>query len=114
MIFSEYKKIFPIIQLSYALVMPFVVNELIRSVNPVKLYEYIYSGKPVIAARYEETEKFGDFVYLYKDSSDFIRIVETINKANKDEDYLTKCRDFVMSNTWESRCKVINNALTNL
>ena len=110
----EHNRIFPIMSLAYALVMPFLVNELIRSVNPVKLYEYIYSGKPVIAVRYEETEKFEDFVYLYNNSSDFIHIIKTIENVKPTDIYLGNCRNFVTSNTWQSRCKIINEALINL
>ncbi len=39
----EHDLIFKVMQEADALIMPFQVNELIRSVNPVKLYEYIYS-----------------------------------------------------------------------
>ena len=49
------------------LIMPFVVNELIKAVNPVKLYEYIYSCKPVISVYYAETEPFEPYIYLYQE-----------------------------------------------
>ena len=110
----EHNQVFSIINMAYALVMPFVVNELIRSVNPVKLYEYIYSGKPVIAAEYEETLKFKEFVYLYKNSSDFINIIDTIEMATPTNDYLTKCKEFVLSNSWQCRYKAINEVLRSL
>lgn len=39
----EHKYLSSILSSSDILIMPFVVNELIESVNPVKLYEYIYT-----------------------------------------------------------------------
>ena len=45
----ERKYIFNIMSHAWVLVMPFLINELVKSVNPVKLYEYIYMGKPIIA-----------------------------------------------------------------
>lgn len=58
-------KIADAMQASDLLVMPFYVNSLIESVNPVKLYEYILSGIPSMACGYSESEKFSDYVYLY-------------------------------------------------
>lgn len=107
----ERKYIFPLMKEACALIMPFMLNELIRSVNPVKLYEYIYTGKPVISIRYGETEKFKDFVFLYKTADDFFAIIES---------YLVKCLTvrkkedidcFINANTWEARYKQIIKVL---
>lgn len=84
------------------LIMPFVVNDLILSVNPVKLYEYIYSGKPIAAVKYGETEKFAEHVTLYETKEDFYRFIETcILKSYKPN--ATKMRTFALSNTWSKR-----------
>ena len=48
------------------LVMPFKLDDLVQAVNPVKLYEYVYSHKPAIAIHYAETEQFEQFVHLYR------------------------------------------------
>ena len=45
----ERRYIFDLMKEAHCLIMPFQLNELIYSVNPVKLYEYIYTGKPVIS-----------------------------------------------------------------
>lgn len=98
-IFTEMRK-------SDLLIMPFIINELILSVNPVKLYEYILSGVPALACGYSETEKFNEFVYLYYNEDDFIHIIKKLS-----EDVLeVKSNDgfnFVKNNTWESRAKTI-------
>ena len=99
--------IFPFMKYAYALVMPFVVNELIRSVNPVKLYEYIYTGKPVIAPRYKETEAFEGFVYLYSSPEEFVKAVMNAGDKEMNEDYREKCIAFLRNNTWACRCKTI-------
>ena len=103
----ERKYIFEFMQEAYALIMPFELNELIESVNPVKLYEYIYSGKPVIARKYDETDKFKDYVYLYNDKKDFVSALDKIEAkpyptANKE-----KVTEFVRNNTWTHRCSEI-------
>ena len=88
------------------LIMPFVVNDLILSVNPVKLYEYIYSGKPIAAIKYGETEKFGKYVTLYETQEDFCRFIEEcILRPCKTN--TSQMRTYALSNTWSERCKEI-------
>ena len=107
----ERKYLFEFMKYAKALIMPFVVNELIRSVNPVKLYEYVYSGKPVVASRYGETEKFSDFVQLYSNKQEFFDIISNLDNIPTDETYKSKCKAFVSMNTWDERCKNMNMEL---
>lgn len=97
-----------------ALIMPFVINELILSVNPVKLYEYIYSGKPCLAPRYGESEKFNSFVYLYdsyKDCSEILAKIQSgVISAKQDKE---SCIAFARDNTWDNRMKYILQVLEN-
>jgi len=39
--------------------MPFAVNEMTRFVNPIKMYEYLAAGLPVISTPLPEAERFG-------------------------------------------------------
>lgn len=102
----DHSKILEVMNASVGLVMPFIVNELILSVNPVKLYEYIYSGKPIAAVRYPESEKFKDYVTLYSDKDEFYGFIEDeilrLSIMNKDA-----MKEFAKQNTWEARCDQI-------
>lgn len=104
--------IFNLMPYASALVMPFKVTELIKSVNPVKLYEYIYTGKPVIASRYGESEKFGEFVSLYSTSEEFVNIVKRVETFPPSQEYMDKCLGFVEQNTWKQRAEVIINYIS--
>ena len=94
---------------SDALIMPFTINQLILSVNPVKLYEYIWSGKPVISIEYPESLYFSDFVYYYRDSESLIEQYRTL----KSNGFKAKCQDtsrihdFTNNNSWVSRVKSV-------
>lgn len=106
----SHDKIFEIMNNSDVLLMPFKLNKLIESVNPVKLYEYIYSGKPILCVRYGESEKFGDAVYLYENSNyqsfnEQIAMIEK-NEFNGKLPYASAL-DFVKKNTWENRVRDI-------
>jgi glycosyltransferase involved in cell wall biosynthesis len=108
----EHKQVFTVMDASDALVMPFCVTPLIESVNPVKLYEYIYSGKPTLAVAYGETEKFSDYVYLYRDQAGFMTLMEMlVNGILPGKRSLESCRSFALSNTWESRVQKMLQAI---
>lgn len=107
----DHKYIYGILSLSDILIMPFVVNELIKSVNPVKLYEYIYSGKPIMAPKYGESLQFCSFVNLYEDQEEAITIIGKMIKGEILQKPLEECRCFVDDNTWDSRVRVIRNAI---
>jgi glycosyltransferase involved in cell wall biosynthesis len=55
---------------------PFKVNALTQSVNPIKLFEYLAAGVPVVSSPLEEVLEFSDIVYVAEnhDFSEKIRI----------------------------------------
>lgn len=103
--------IFDFMEVSKALIMPFVVNDLIESVNPVKLYEYIYSGKPSIASYYSESEKFKDYVCLYKDYDELMQIATGIIEGTISSRSRAAIDSFISQNSWEERLSVIEDNL---
>jgi glycosyltransferase involved in cell wall biosynthesis len=108
----EHKYVFHIMSLSDALVMPFKLDKLILSVNPVKLYEYIYSYKPSIVIDYQESSKFSDYVYLYKSEEEYCYLIEELEKGRlrlKADKF--KYREFALKNNWESRIKDMINII---
>lgn len=110
----EHKYVSSILSSSDILIMPFVVNELIESVNPVKLYEYIFSGKPCLAPCYGESLQFENYVFLYKSHNECISIIEKIINGEIKQKSLTDCRDYVKNNTWKNRVEIINCAINNV
>ena len=111
----EHRYIFRAMKKADALIMPFYVNELIKSVNPVKVYEYIYSCKPAIVVNYSETKRFEDFVHLYSTAEEYLEKIEALSAGRltlkKDEkEYL----GFVAENTWRARAEKIICVLNSL
>lgn len=82
-------------------IMPFVKSDFINSVNPVKIYEYAALGKPIIATRYVETEKFKDVVYLYDSEQEFVNHIHS--SLQEDKHKKVNRVQFALDNTWEKR-----------
>jgi hypothetical protein len=95
-----------------ALIMPFKINDLILSVDPVKLYEYINFNKPIFSIYYDEIKRFSNFVKFYNSKQELLQLLsngdELLNKK-----YSHKARyDFLSDNTWQIRAVKIHEILT--
>ena len=93
---------------------PFLVNNYTLSVFPMKLFEYLSSGKPVVATSLPSLEGYQDLVYISRSSDEF---VENIREALVERlpDKSNKRIALAKANSWEVRLeeisKVIENAL---
>jgi teichuronic acid biosynthesis glycosyltransferase TuaH len=86
-----------------ALIMPFVVNELIEAVDPVKVYEYISFMKPSLIVRYLETMKFDKYVYLYNGFEELSHWLTHIQEDHAPKASNIEIIEFLQQNTWEQR-----------
>lgn len=105
----EHSDLLRTVKNSDCFIMPFVVNDIIKSVDPVKLYEYINFNKNILTCYYNEIDRFEPFVYFYSSYEDFknqIRLLKTDKKIK----YSAKLReDFLKSNSWEYRvCQIVD------
>lgn len=95
------------------LVMPFILNDTVLAVDPVKLYEYISYGKCIISVYYPEIERFGDFVYFYNNAAEYNELVQKLIETNFKPKYSRKQQaDFLVNNTWDRRVSDIIEVLT--
>jgi len=97
------------------LVMPFVVDELVAGVNPVKLYEYIHSGVPAAAVRYGESEAFAPYVYLYAGRDEYFALLRALVEGRlKPKASPAETRAFLATNTWPYRQEVWTREVADL
>lgn len=87
-------------------------NDLLDTINPVKIYEYLAMNKPVLAVESMETRQFGDKLLLYEKKEDIRNILSVgwnCPFRNGEER-----RKFIDSNSWESRVQLIEQELKNI
>jgi len=81
---------------------PFLINPLTNATNPVKFYEYLSAGKPIVAVNLPELEQYSDFFYSAGNVVDFICQVEKALKCHSPEK-AQKGIDLARQNTWSHR-----------
>ena len=90
------------------LVMPFKLTPMIEAVDPVKLYEYIAFGRPALAPRYAESERFAPHVALYDHADEAIA---HLREWAAHPSARTAAQAFLEANTWQQRGARIAAAL---
>lgn len=94
------------------LIMPFKVNELISSVDPIKLYEYINFNKPVISVFYNEIEWLSPYVSFYSTKEDLLGVLDSASQGRFCKKYSDSKRiDFLTDNSWDVRVGEIVRSL---
>jgi GT2 family glycosyltransferase/glycosyltransferase involved in cell wall biosynthesis len=80
---------------------PFKITPLIEATNPVKFYEYLSSGKPVVSVKLPELQQYRDHCYLADSVDEFAR---NINLALKESKELAAPRiELAKQNSWTKR-----------
>lgn len=97
------------------LVMPFIVNDIVEWVDPVKLYEYIALGKCVVSVYYDEIRRFEDYVYFYRTAEDYVELMETLKRKQFPPKYTARQqREFLQDNSWDVRLREWDELLHSL
>lgn len=85
---------------------PFYINQLTMATNPVKIYEYLAAGKPVVSTELPELNSMQEYVALAKGAKEFeAAIWEALQEQNSMEhaEKVEKRRLFAANNTWADR-----------
>ena len=107
----EHDELYDTVKNTDCLFMPFIVNEIIESVDPVKLYEYINFGKDILCVKYPEVERFEPYVNFYNTYDEYIDQIRKMMK-NHERKYTDDQRiDFLKENDWKSRVRQIEEII---
>jgi glycosyltransferase involved in cell wall biosynthesis len=90
-------------------ILPWRPTELVRYVDPIKIYEYLSSGAPVITTRWPEVEIYEDVLYFAGTASGYRLAVETECRksvAQRKAEGLRR-RELVRAHTWAARATTL-------
>lgn len=91
---------------------PFHINEITEATSPVKLFEYMASGKPILTSDLPECRKYKS-VYRYQNVDDFIKKAEYLLSLPEDDSYFALLEQEAQENTWQTRVDLILETLEN-
>jgi hypothetical protein len=99
---------------SKAAIIPFKVNDLTRKIDPLKAYEYLASGVPVISTPVGNVSQLP--VYVAKTQEDFVKKL----KRAMDEDTIEKrvkrtldAKEYSWENRLETIFKIVESLISN-
>jgi teichuronic acid biosynthesis glycosyltransferase TuaH len=85
------------------LIIPYKCNTLTKSIYPLKLNEYLASGKPVVSTPFSrDVKNFNEVVLLSESPDDFCEKV-TLAIENDDEEKRKQRKKVAFQNKWEDR-----------
>lgn len=83
-------------------IVPFKVNELTLSADPVKVYEYLAGGKPVVSTDLPELKSI-PFVKTAKNVEEFAMKIEEALGESKETALVRARQQYACQNTWDVR-----------
>jgi glycosyltransferase involved in cell wall biosynthesis len=91
--------------------LPFRHDDMTRAIDPVKVYEYLAAGKPVVATTIPEIRKFGDLVSTADGVEGFLGAIREHIAHGSSATMVARRQEFARQNTWDLRADQIASAL---
>lgn len=86
-------------------VIPFRIVELTKATNPVKVYEYLSAGKPVVATAIPELYLFEKLIHIGTDHEDFLNKLATAMEESGDADKAAARSNWAKGQDWSVRAR---------
>jgi GT2 family glycosyltransferase/glycosyltransferase involved in cell wall biosynthesis len=87
--------------------LPFKVIPLTLATNPVKAYEYLSAGKPVVAVDLPEMAQFDGMLFVAADKEHYVDIVGKVLAQSEPNDVIQRRKDFAAGQTWGHRAEAL-------
>lgn len=84
------------------LTIPFVINDITRATSPLKLFEYMALGKPIVTTAMNECMKY-ETPLIAHDRNEFISELDAAIEKKNDREYLEALDNEAKANSWDSK-----------
>jgi glycosyltransferase involved in cell wall biosynthesis len=88
---------------------PYILDNVAEGCSPIKLYEYLATGKPIVSVDMPEARRFEGLIRIARDSDDFIAQVEAAIAA--DDGLAQKRMTEASHHSWRARFEQVSAAL---
>ncbi|HGY1042989.1 TPA: glycosyltransferase [Aeromonas salmonicida subsp. salmonicida] len=93
---------------------PFKLVELTMCTNPVKVYEYLAAGKPVVATAMPEVQLIEKLLHIAHSSEDFITKLDLAMKEVGNEALSQERSDWAKQHDWASRAYQLSHLVSEI
>ncbi|GAW30611.1 hypothetical protein JDF658_03760 [Carboxydocella sp. JDF658] len=93
---------------------PFKLTDLTKAVNPLKVYEYLACGKPIVSVPMNEILHLKDVIYFADNYEEFVNKIENAlveNDIEKTNERLKIVKQYDFKKILNDMCFIINNYL---
>jgi len=105
-----YEDLPPLLHAADILIAPYAVNQATRHVSPLKFYEYLATGKPIVAVPLPSIAEYGHAVELAENPEEFVAACE---RALKDDPRKHEARlNIAQKHTWNERIEEMSLRIT--
>jgi hypothetical protein len=91
-------------------IIPFRICELTHAVSPIKLFEYMAGGKPVVSTPLRECAKY-PLIRLADTPAEFIEAIEWARTQGQAAEHRARLQQCGAENSWLARAEAVVNAL---
>jgi len=88
--------------------MPYKINEWTRHIDPLKLYEYLAAGKPIVSSAIPSATDFGPPLRIAHEASDFVVAIEAA-LADASSEQSLRIAALAEQHDWDSRVELISS-----
>ncbi len=92
-------------------IIPFKIIELTICTNPVKVYEYLAAGKPVVSTAMPEIKLISEYVHVGRNKKEFLENVRLALTEKDDLSLAKKRKDWALQHDWSTRAKELLSAI---
>lgn len=87
--------------------LPFKVMPLTLATNPVKAYEYLSAGKPIVTVALPEMVQFDGLVYVADSKEAFLNAISGVLRQPEPVSLIQQRKDFASGQTWQHRAEAL-------
>ena len=89
---------------------PFLLNDITESTSPVKLFEYMAMGYPIVTTDMRECRKYKS-VLIGKSHEDFIEKLDFALTLDKKDEYYNYLKEEALANTWREKAAILDRLI---
>jgi glycosyltransferase involved in cell wall biosynthesis len=108
--FVPYEKLPSYLKAADVLIIPYLLNEVTEKVFPIKFFEYLATGKPIVATALPSLSDYGQAVALCRTYETFAQAVGEAIQSDSEEKQKRRL-DLARQNTWEHRLEEMSAAI---